>query len=116
MSAAASDGFTLHPEAARDLTQLWEYLANINPAAAGRVRAEILEAIRAAVPYPHRGHRRPDLTSRPLRFLVVRDYLIAYAPDTRPLVVLAVLHGRRNPRTLAAILGGRQEPRSTGGA
>jgi plasmid stabilization system protein ParE len=113
MNSAASDGFTLHPEAARELIQLWEYLANINLAAAGRVRAEIVEAIRAVVPHPHRGHRRPDLTSRPLRFLVVRDYLIAYAPDTRPLVVLAVLHGRRNPRTLAAILGGRQEPRST---
>jgi plasmid stabilization system protein ParE len=116
MSPAAPGGFTLHPEAARELTQLWEYLADRNVEAAGRVRAEILEAIRAVVPYPHSGHRRPDLTARPLRFLVVRDYLIAYAPDTRPLVVLAVLHGRRNPRTLAAILSGRQEPRSTGGA
>jgi plasmid stabilization system protein ParE len=115
MSPAAPDGFSLHPEAARELTRLWEALADRDPAAAGRVRAEILEAIRAAVPHPHLGHRRPDLTSRPLRFLVVRDYLIASAPDTRPLVVLAVLHGRRNPRTLAAILGGRQEPRSPGG-
>ena len=116
MSTAASDGFTLHPEAARELTQLWEDLAEINLAAAGRVRAEILAAIRAVVPHPHRGHRRPDLTSRPLRFLVVRDSLIADAPDTRPVVVLAVLHGRRNPRTLTAILGGRQAPRSMGGA
>jgi hypothetical protein len=33
---------------------------------------------------------------------------IAYAPDERPLWVIAVLHGRRNPRVLAAILRGRE--------
>jgi hypothetical protein len=38
----------------------------------------------------------------------VRDYLIAYAPDESPLWVVAVLHGRRNPRVMAAILLGRE--------
>jgi plasmid stabilization system protein ParE len=28
----------------------------------------------------------------------VRNYIIAYAPDEKPIVVLAVLHGRRSPR------------------
>jgi plasmid stabilization system protein ParE len=68
---------------------------------------EIYEAIRALVPFPQQGHRRPDLTSRPLRFHPVRDFLIVYAPDEKPLVVLAVLHGRRNPRIIAAMLRGR---------
>jgi hypothetical protein len=45
-----------------------------------------------------------------LRFHVVRDqYLIAYAPDEIPLWVVAVLHGRRNPRVMAAILRRREE-------
>lgn len=57
----------------------------------------------------HIGHRRPDLTSKPLRFIRVRDYLVAYAPDEDPLWVLAVIHGRRNPRVMAAILRGREE-------
>jgi len=70
--------------------------------------AEILSAIRALVPFPGRGHRRPDLTSRPLRFILVRDYLIAYAHDEKPLWVIAVMHGRRNPRVMAAILRGRE--------
>ena len=48
--------------------------------AAGRLVAEILSAIRALVAFPRQGHRRPDLTSRPLRFILVREYLIAYAP------------------------------------
>jgi antitoxin ParD1/3/4/toxin ParE1/3/4 len=60
------------------------------------------------VPFPHQGHRRSDLTSRPLRFRRVRDYLIAYAPDESPLLVVAVLHGRRSPRAMAAILRGRE--------
>src|SRR5437667_7770924 len=44
----------------------------------------------------------------PLRFQVVRDYVIAYAPDEKPLAGIATLHGRRNPRVLAATLGGRR--------
>jgi len=42
---------------------------------ADRMIAEILSAIRALVPFPAQGHRRPDLTSRPLRFIVVREYI-----------------------------------------
>ena len=69
--------------------------------------AEILSAIRALVAFPGQGHRRPDLTSRPLRFIVVREYLIAYAPDEKPLWVVAIIHGRRSPRIMAAVLRGR---------
>jgi plasmid stabilization system protein ParE len=73
----AEPGFALHPEAARDITEIWEYIAQDNPVAARRVREEILSRIRAVVPFPHSGHKRPDLTGRPLRFLLVREYLIA---------------------------------------
>ena len=102
--------FDLHPLAAQDITEIWEFIAEDSPRAAGRVREEILDAIRALVPFPHQGHRRLDLTSRPLRFTVVRDYLIAYAPDEKPLWLIAVMHGRRSPQVLAAILRER-EPR-----
>jgi plasmid stabilization system protein ParE len=101
-------GFVLHPLAAQDISDNWEFIAEQNPQAARRVREDILAAIRALVPFPHQGHRRPDLTSRPLRFTTVREYLIAYAPDEHPLLVLAVLHGRRNPRVMAAILRARE--------
>jgi plasmid stabilization system protein ParE len=74
-------GYAFHPEAFTDLDQIWEYIAE----------------------------RNLDLTSRPLRFKLVRDYLIAYAPDEGPLWVVAVIHGSRNPRVMAAILRGREE-------
>jgi plasmid stabilization system protein ParE len=101
-------GFELHPGAARDVTDIWEFIAEDNPLAAARVREEILDLVRKLVLFPGQGHKRDDLTSRPLRFQRVRDYLIAYAPDEKPLVVIAVLHGRRNPRIIAGILRGRE--------
>ena len=101
-------GFLLHPDALTDLEEIWEYIAADNPSAADRVLGEIEEAIRALVPFPRLGHVRSDLTSRPLRFQLVRDFLIAYAPDEKPLLVLAVLHGRRNPRVMAALLRTRE--------
>ena len=104
----AGQGFDLHPLAARDITDIWEFIAADNPLAAGRVRQDILDAIRALAPFPHQGHRCPDLTSRPLRFTMVREYLIAYAPEERPLWVVAVMHGRRSPKVIAAILRGRE--------
>jgi antitoxin ParD1/3/4/toxin ParE1/3/4 len=97
-------GFALHPSAISDLEEIWEFIAVDSPDAADRVIEEIHEAIRGLVPFPESGHRRSDLTSRPLRFQVVRDFLIAYAGDEKPLVVIGVLHGRRNPRVIAAML------------
>ncbi len=63
--------------------------------------------MRSLALFPRQGHLRPDLTSKPMRFHVVRDYVIAYAPDENPLIIVAILHGRRNPRVLAALLNAR---------
>ncbi len=97
-------GFVLHPDALTDLNEIWEYIAADNPGAADRVLEEIREAFGALVPFPQAGYSRPDLTSRPLRFHPLRDFLIVYAPDEKPLLVVAILHGRRNPRVIAALL------------
>lgn len=94
----------LHPDAAQDIYDICEFISVENRAAARRIREEIVEAIRRLVPFPLQGHSRPDLTSRPLRFRSLRDYLIAYAPDEKPLLIVVVLHGRRSPRIIAALL------------
>jgi plasmid stabilization system protein ParE len=86
--------------------EVWNFIA-LDNVAADRVVLEINDAIRHLLPFPLMGHSRPDLTSRPIRFLSVRDILIAYAPDESPLPVLAILHGRRNPRVIAAFLRAR---------
>lgn len=100
--------YDFHPEVEDDLNAIWDYIADDSPAAADRMISRIISGIEALAPFPHQGHRRPDLTGRPLRFIVVREYLIAYAPDEKPLWVVAVMHGRRSPRVMAAILRGRE--------
>jgi plasmid stabilization system protein ParE len=101
-------GYDFHPEARLDLEEIWEFIRADNLDAADRMIAEILAAIRGLVPFPNQGHSRPDLTSRPLRFTLAREYLIAYAPEEKPLWVVAVMHGRRNPRLIASILMDRE--------
>lgn len=101
-------GYALHPEAFVDLDDIREHIAEDNPDAADRMITEIFDGIRALAAFPDQGYRRPNLTSRPLRFKLVREYVIAYAPEKRPLWVVAVFHGRRSPRVMAAILRGRE--------
>ncbi len=101
--------YEFHPEAEIDLEEIWEYIALENVTAADRVIAEVEETLENLVVFPHQGSRRTDLTSRPLRFKRIRDYLIAYAPDEKPLWVIAVMHGQRSPRVMAAILRNREE-------
>jgi toxin ParE1/3/4 len=100
--------YDLHPQARVDLDEIWDFLVEDSLDAADKVIAQILASMDALATFPNQGHKRPDLTSRPLRFILVRDYLIAYALDEKPVWVVAVLHGRRNPRLMTAILKGRE--------
>ena len=99
--------FVLHPQAVADLDEIWEYIAADNLDATDRIREEIYEAIQSLVPFPFIGHARPDLTAEPLRFQSSGEYVIAYAPNEKPLAVIAVLHGHRSPRVIAGILRSR---------
>jgi plasmid stabilization system protein ParE len=98
-------GYAFHPGARRDLEEIWEFIGENSLDAADRVVAEILARAEDLLPFPDQGHKRQDLTSRPLRFAIVRDYLIA--TEEKPLWIVAVMHGRRSPRVMAAILRGR---------
>jgi plasmid stabilization system protein ParE len=102
-------GFVLHPNAYADLEEIWDYIAADNRNAAARVLEEIYRAVGALVRSPHIGHRRSDLSSQSLRFQPVRDLLIAYAPEEKSLLIVAILHGRRSPRLMAALLRERVE-------
>lgn len=99
-SASQMNAFRLSPEASQDLIEIYEYISQDSFEAAERVRLELLEALRGLAKMPGKGHRREDLTKRPVLFWPVRSYLIIYRSGTRPLEVIAVLHGKRNIRSI----------------
>lgn len=45
---------------------------------------------------PGGGHWRKDLTDLPVRFFAVYSWLVVFLPDTKPLQVVAILHGHRD--------------------
>ena len=92
--------FVLSPEAAQDLTEIYEYIAQDSTGAAERVRMELLDAMRGLAEMPRKGHTRRDLTSHKVLFWPVRTYQIIYRSETQPLEVVAVLHGKRNLRRI----------------
>jgi len=89
--------YVLAPEAALDLVEIRHYLrARASVEIADRVERAIREKIAFLARVPGAGHWRRDLTSLPLRFFRLYSYLIVYKPETRPLQVVAVLHGYRD--------------------
>jgi len=94
--------FLLSSRAARDIEGIWDFIADDNLDAAGRVRIAILDACRKLGRNPNLGHLRQDLTAAPLRFWAVYSYLIVYNPEAQPIEIVSVLHGARD---IGQILG-----------
>ena len=89
--------YILAPEAALDFVEIWRYLKNkANVEIAERVERAVRERIVFLANMPGAGHWRRDLTDEPVRFFAVYSYLIVYRPETKPLQVVAILHGSRD--------------------
>ncbi|HTR25155.1 MAG TPA: type II toxin-antitoxin system RelE/ParE family toxin [Terriglobales bacterium] len=91
--------YHLTPEAVSDLFEIWDYIAQDNPAAADRVREAVFRACDLLAESPLAGHIRADLTPLPVRFWSVRPYvkyLIVYDPEKKPLQIIRILHGARD--------------------
>ena len=93
--------YILAPEAAVDLAQIWLYLKKrATQEAADRAESVIREKFRFLSIARGAGHWRKDLTDAPVKFFPVYSYLIAYRPETKPLQIVAILHGRRDVESL----------------
>ena len=89
--------YVLAPEAASDLVQIWRYVKKQSSiAVADRVESVIREKIVFLAGSPGAGHWRKNLTDEAVRFFPVYSYLIVYRPETKPLQVVSILHGRRD--------------------
>ncbi len=89
--------YVLAPEAASDLVEIWRYIRKQSSIEmADRVESVIRERIVFLAKTPGAGHWRKNLTDEPVKFFPVYSYLIVYRPDTKPLQVVSILHGRRD--------------------
>lgn len=93
-------GFRIARAAERDLQELRDHIARDDAHAARRVLDLLLQACRQLAAHPGMGHRRADLTHEDFRFWPVREFLLVYDPSTSPLVIVRILHGRRDVRRL----------------
>jgi antitoxin ParD1/3/4/toxin ParE1/3/4 len=94
--------FVLAPAARVDLVEIWDYYAiTIDKVdVADRIRDELFAAFGELAKTPGIGHYRNDLVAEPLRFWRVRDYLIIYRSEKKPLEIVRVLHGKRDVEAL----------------
>jgi antitoxin ParD1/3/4/toxin ParE1/3/4 len=89
--------YVLAPEAALDLVQIWRYIKKRSSVVvADRVESVIRDRIVFLAGTPGAGHWSKNLTDEAVKFFPVYSYLIVYRPETKPLQVVSILHGRRN--------------------
>jgi plasmid stabilization system protein ParE len=95
--------YILAPEAAHDLVEIWRYLKkNAGVEIAEQVEFAIRDQIVFLARMPGAGHWRKDLTDEPVKFFSLYSYLIVYRPETKPLHVVAILHGYRDVERILA--------------
>ena len=98
-------GYSVAPQAVDDLFEIWQYIARDSEDAARRVQSDFYETFGALARMPGQGHRREDLTRKPVLFFPLYSYLIVYQPAVDPIRILAIVHGRRNVKR---VLGERR--------
>jgi plasmid stabilization system protein ParE len=95
--------YALTPLARTDVCEVWVYIAGDNQTAADHVDLAIHNACDLVAKLPWLGHTREDLTKRAVLFWTIPsypNYFIVYRPETVPVQVVAVLHGKRNIRRI----------------
>jgi plasmid stabilization system protein ParE len=91
--------FQLTPQALDDLSEIWDYIARDSVKAANRLESAIFSACSNLARHPFIGSKRAEITLLPVRFWTVSkftNFIVVYRPDTKPLQVISVLHGKRD--------------------
>jgi plasmid stabilization system protein ParE len=87
--------FVLTPQARADLIDIWNYIAEDSLDSADQVLERLYDAFTRLAKMPGMGHHREDLADRRHRFWTVYSYVIAYRDKTKPLEIIAIVHGAR---------------------
>jgi plasmid stabilization system protein ParE len=87
-------------KALTDLHGIRAYVAAENPTATEQLLQAFQEAFAHLADFPQMGHVRPDLTSKPVRFLTVQGYMVIYPEDSATLNVIRIVRGSRDIPTV----------------
>jgi len=90
------NAYVLSRDAEQDLDDLWDYIADESVDAADHLLAQIFEAFEELARFPSMGHTRKDLTSYPVLFWPVGNYLVIYRCTRDPIEIVALVHGKRD--------------------
>jgi len=86
----------LTPRAETDLFEVWAGIAAENSAAADGLLRRIMHKVELAADNPLMGVARPELAPS-ARILIEGRYIIIYEPIPQGVLVVAVVHGMRDP-------------------
>jgi toxin ParE1/3/4 len=81
--------------AEEDLKEIWAYVAEYNPDAAGKLIKEITGKFALLRDHPQMG-REQDKLLVDLRSFAVKNYIIFYQPFEGGIEILRILHGSRD--------------------
>ena len=88
--------FEVSPSAQEDLFAIWDWIATDSVALADRIESEFYALFEMIGRTPRLGHVREDLTKRPILFLSMYSFLVAYRPAPLPVRIIAVVRGSRD--------------------
>jgi len=92
--------YRISRQADKDIAGICDYIAQDNLKAADRLDSRIHETIKTLAQFPRMGHIRTDVSDPRYRFWSVGNYVIAYRIQRSQLVVVRVVHGARDFRSL----------------
>lgn len=90
--------YRLTPRAEQDLREIWRGIATESEGAADRLIMRVFDRLDLAASQPQMGRARPELSGT-ARTLVEGRYVIIYEPIQDGLLVVAVVHGMRDPES-----------------
>jgi toxin ParE1/3/4 len=91
-------GHRIAPEAESDLEQIWDYIARESGSIeiADRLIDSLTQRFYLLSIHPYLGRRRDEELRPGIRSFPVGDYLVLYRVEGSDVLVLRVLHGRRD--------------------
>ena len=89
------------PEATEDLESIGEYIARDSEFYARAVVTEVLSLSRNIADYPMIGRMVPEIGDEYIRERFVYSYRLVYRVESQKILIIAVIHGKRELKNIA---------------